>query len=431
VKRAYVIGALAAVALVGGAAAVFGVANLTPVPDRIPTTRPTRGDIDVRIHTMGELGPRRSMTMAAPTVGGMLQILTLASAGSVVKEGDVVIQFDRAEQEFNLQQAESELAEAEQSIVKLKADARVQASTDELNLQHARHELRRAELAVSGNEFEGAIKAAKNNLSLEEARGNLAQLEGDVKTHAESSRAALAVALEKRTKSQIAADFAKKNIESMTVKAPIGGLVVIKDNNDASGGFMYEGMKLPSYREGDAVQPGRTVAEVIDLSEMEIKAKVSEAERSSLSAGASANITLEALPGAPLTAESKGIGGIAQNDFWEPQTTQQFMTSFGLSHPASDLRPGMTARIVVQGEKLTNVTHLPRQVLFEKEGKPIVYVRDGASFKPMPVQIVRVTENRVVLKDFPVDTDVALVNPDTYNDRAKTAASSGPMAASR
>jgi multidrug efflux pump subunit AcrA (membrane-fusion protein) len=120
VKRVYVIGALVAVALVGGAAAVFGVANLTPVPDRIPTTRPTRGDIDVRIHTMGELGPRRSMTMAAPSVGGMLQIVSLSPAGSVVKESDVVIRFDQAEQQFNLQQAESELSEAEQAIVKLR-----------------------------------------------------------------------------------------------------------------------------------------------------------------------------------------------------------------------------------------------------------------------------------------------------------------------
>ena len=103
------------------------------------------------------------------------------------------------------------------------------------------------------------------------------------------------------------------------------------------------------------------------------------------------------------------------------------MTSFGLSHPSSELRPGMTARIVVNGEKLTNVTHLPRQVLFEKEGKPIVYVRDGAGFKPLAVQIVRVTENRVVLKDFPADADVALVNPDIFNERAKAASSSGPM----
>ena len=68
---------------------------------------------------MGELGPRRSLTLAAPSVGGMLQIVTLSPAGSVVKEGDVVMEFDHAEQQFNLQQAESELDEAEQEIVKL------------------------------------------------------------------------------------------------------------------------------------------------------------------------------------------------------------------------------------------------------------------------------------------------------------------------
>jgi HlyD family secretion protein len=428
-KRGYLVGLIAGAVLVGGAAAVFGVANLTPVPDRIPTTRPIKGDIDVRVHTMGELGPRRSMTLAAPSVGGTLQIVTLVGAGSLVKEGDVVITFDQAEQQFNLQQAESELAEAEQAIVKLEADARVQSSQDQLDLLHARHELRRAEIAVTGNEFVGKIEAQKNNLTLEQARRTLTQLEGDVTTHAASSRAALAVAVEKRTKSQIAADFAKKNIESMTVKAPLGGLLVLKDNQDAAGGFMFEGMKLPTYREGDTVQPGRTIAEVVDLSEMEITAKVSEAERSSISSGSPAKITLEALPGEPLTAASRGVGGIARNDFWEPQSTQQFTTTFGLAKPSATLRPGMTAQVVVQGEKLTSVTHLPRQVLFEKEGKPIVYVRDGAAFKPVTVQVVRVTENRVVLKDFPTDAEVALVNPDTFNERAKAAGPAGPMQA--
>jgi hypothetical protein len=31
----------------------------------------------------------------------------------------------------------------------------------------------------------------------------------------------------------------------------------------------------------------------------------------------------------------------------------------------------------------------------------------------MAVQVLRVTENRIVLKDFPGDKDVALVNPET------------------
>jgi hypothetical protein len=86
----------------------------------------------------------------------------------------------------------------------------------------------------------------------------------------------------------------------------------------------------------------------------------------------------------------------------------------------------------VDGERLKNVTHLPRQVLFEKEGKPVVYVRDGLQFTPLPVQVLRVTENRVVLKDFPVDKDVALVNPETGGTGAKQAAApQGPVGAAQ
>jgi HlyD family secretion protein len=404
--------AVLVMALVGGAA-VFGLPDLSPKPDEIPTTRPVHGNIDVRVHTIGELGPRRSMVLAAPTVGAMLQIIALSSGGAVVREGDIVIEFDRAAQQYNLQQAESELAEADQELVKLRADAKVQAAQDQLNLLHAQHDLRRAEIKVSGNEFVGRIEAEKNNLELEEKRRNLTQLDADIKTHAESNRAALAALEEKRAKSRIASDFASKNIESMTVRAPLGGLVVIKENQDASGGFGFPGMSLPDYRIGDAVQPGRSVAEIVDLTEMEIKTKVSETERSSVASGAHAKVQIEALPGAPMNGSSKGIGGLAQKMFWEPDTSRQFNAAFALARPSAVLRPGMTARVIVEGETLKNVTHLPRQVLFEKEGKSVVYVREGRAFKAVPVKVASITETRVVLRDFPADADVALVNPET------------------
>jgi multidrug efflux pump subunit AcrA (membrane-fusion protein) len=85
-----------ALAAIGGVA-VLGLSGLSPALDRVPTTRATRGDIDVRVHTLGELGPRRSVTLSAPTVGGLLQIVTLVPAGAVVREGDVVVEFDQAE----------------------------------------------------------------------------------------------------------------------------------------------------------------------------------------------------------------------------------------------------------------------------------------------------------------------------------------------
>jgi multidrug resistance efflux pump len=420
---------LAAVAIAlaaAGGAAALGVTGLPAGATGVPTTRPTRGDIDVRVHTLGELGPRRSMTLSAPTVGGLLQIVTLAPAGTVVREGDVVVEFDQAEQLYNLQQAESEVAEAEQEIAKLQADTKVQASTDALALLHARHEVRRAEIDVSGNEFVGRIEAEKNNLKLEESRRALEQVQDDVKTHAASNKAALAVLEEKRSKARIAADFARRNIDSMTVRAPLDGLMVLRDNRDAAGNFGFPGMTLPEYRAGDTVQPGRTIAEIVDLTEMEIKTKIAETDRPALEGGKAAKVQVEALPASPLTGASKGIGGLAQNEFWEPQITRQFSAAFALERPSASLRPGMTARLVVEGETLKSVTHLPRQVLFEKEGKPVVYVRDGAQFKAVPVKVARVTENRIVLQDFDPEADVALVNPETGAASAGTGGAAGP-----
>jgi len=425
-KARYLIAAVAAMALVGGAA-VFGLPDLSPAPDQIPTTRPSHGNIDVKVHSLGELGPLRSQVLSAPSVGGTLQIVTLSASGSVVREGDVVLEFDRAEQQYNLQQAASELAEADQEIVKLEADSKVQAAQDRLNLLHSQHEVRRAEINVSGNEFVGKIEAEKNKLALEEARRNLTQLEADIKTHAETNRAGLAVVQEKRSKARIASDFARKNIENMTVRAPLAGLVVIKENQDASGGFGFPGMSLPEYRQGDTVQPGRPIAEVVDLTEMEVKTKVPETERASVASGVPAKVLVEAMPAATLSGSSKGVGGLAPNAFWEPQTTRQFSTTFALTRPSASLRPGMTARVVVEGETLKNVTHLPRQVLFEKEGKPVVYVRDGAGFKAVQVKVARITENRVVLEGLPVDAEVALVNPDTIERRAAGSSGSNAM----
>src|SRR4029079_5291747 len=142
----------------------------------------------------------------------------------------------------------------------------------------------------------------------------------DIKTHAATNRAARAVLEEKRSKARIAANFARKNIENMTVRAPLTGLVVIKENQNASGGFGFPEMSLPDYRQGDTVQPGSTIAEVVDLTEMEVKTKIPETERASVNSGVPAKVQVEAIPGASLTGSSKGVGGLGQERLWGAAT---------------------------------------------------------------------------------------------------------------
>jgi multidrug resistance efflux pump len=140
------------------------------------------------------------VNLVTPSAGGMLRIVRMTPTGASVKAGDVVMEFDPADQQFQLEQAASDLAEAEQNIVKIKADAAVQAAQDQVGLLTARFDVRRAELDSLGSEFTSAIQAQKNVLSLEEAKRRLAQLEEDVKSRTVTSRASLAVADERRNK---------------------------------------------------------------------------------------------------------------------------------------------------------------------------------------------------------------------------------------
>ncbi len=190
--------ALAGGVLLAGLAVLVAVQRLHATASTIPTTRVQKGTVELDIHTNGELRTPHASVLAAPAVNGTLQIVRLLKTGATVKAGDVVVEFDPIEQQFNLEQSRSQLAEAEQEITKAKADADVKAAEDQVALLKAKFDVRRAELEVSRNELVSEIDARKNLLNLEEAKRRLAQLEQDINSRTISNKASLALLVEKR-----------------------------------------------------------------------------------------------------------------------------------------------------------------------------------------------------------------------------------------
>jgi multidrug efflux pump subunit AcrA (membrane-fusion protein) len=190
--------------------AALGVAGATGFQEAkvsvgaIPTTRVKLGTVETKVYTRGELRPSKTAMLVAPPVGGTLQIVHLAKTGTLVKANDVVLEFDPSEQEYNLDQARSDLAQAEQEITKSKADAAVQTAQDQVDLLKAKFDVRRAELDVSKNELLSAIDAKKNLLTLDQAKRHLEQLQHDFKSRTASGLATIAVSEEKRNKARIA-----------------------------------------------------------------------------------------------------------------------------------------------------------------------------------------------------------------------------------
>lgn len=428
-KRPRLARTLAVLFVIGlGTAIAVAVPRLPKGGITTPTARVTKGPLKLTVHATGELRAGRSVTLVTPPVGGMLRIVRMIPTGEPVKAGEIVMEFDPADQVYALEQAKSELAEAEQGIVKMRADAAVQAAQDQEALLTARFDVRRAELDTSGNEFISAIDAKKNLLSLEEARRRLAQIEEDVKSRAVNNQASLAVAEERRNKATMAMQRAEQVIQSLELRAPLDGVVSVKQNNEAAGGFFF-GQTLPEYREGDSVWPGRAVVDVIESGKMELRAKVNEIDRANLVSNQESAVYIDALPGETFKARVGALAGLASraNFFESASVTRQFDVKFEFVEPDPRMKAGSSARVVIDGREVPDALHVPRQAVFEKNGKNHVFVRVGDRFEPREIKIAHKTESRIAIEGLVEGAEVALVDPTAA--AAATPAPSSPMPA--
>jgi multidrug efflux pump subunit AcrA (membrane-fusion protein) len=422
---------LAAVVLLGIAAAAAVMAKGSPVlPETrsaVPTSKVVRGPLKLTVYALGDLRAGRTTNLVAPPAGGSLRILKLLPTGTEVKKDDTVIEFDPSDQQFNVEQAKSDLAEAEQQIVKMKADNAVQASQDQLNLLTARFDVRRAEIGVLANEFVGTIEAQKNALTLEEAKRRMQQLEQDAASRRATGEAALAVVDERRHKAELAMQRAQSIIENLAVKAPMDGLISVKENRDGQY-FFFSGMVLPEYREGDTTFSGRNVADLIESGKMEVRAKVTEVDRDNLQTGQSATVQIDALPGRTFAAKVGPLSASAsRGSFFETSAVRQFDISLELERPDPAMRAGSSLRVTIDGREISNALHVPRQAVFEKAGKNYVFLQTGDRFERHDVKVVTATESRAVVDGLHEGDVIALVDPDVALSRTKSS-SGGPLA---
>jgi len=397
----------------GGSCFACRQTTVLATDSEIPTATVKEVDLQLKVFTTGALKTSQSRTVIAPPIaGGTLQIVTLAHAGAHVRTGDVVLEFDPSQQEYNLGQNRSDLLQAEQEIVKAKADAAVQAAEDQTAMLKAKYAVRRAELEVSKNELVSPIDAQKNLLALDEAKRTQTQLQQDIQSHSASNQAALAISEEKRHKARLSMEQAQQNIKNMHITAPIDGLVVIHGNRESTGGFFMDGMTLPDYHVGDQVNPGSSIAEVIDVSRLEVAAQIGETDRVNLKAGQSVEIKIDALPGETFSGKVQTVGGATSHEFWDDSARHKFDVAVELDHTDARLRPGFAVRLSILGDNLSRAVSIPGGAVFEHDGKKVVYCKRNRGFEMQEVKVRAVSEGRAILSGLPPGTVVALVNPE-------------------
>jgi multidrug efflux pump subunit AcrA (membrane-fusion protein) len=171
------------------------------------------------------------------------------------------------------------------------------------------------------------------------------------------------------------------------------------------------------------------VLDVIEAGRMELRAKIDESDRSNLTEGQSAQVSVDSLPDQIFTAKVGALSGLASRSGWfEPTATisRLFDVTFHFDEQDPRLKAGASARVFIEGKELPDALHVPRQAVFEKAGKTHVFVRTDNRFEQREVKIVQRTESRIVLEGLAEGTEIALVDP-TAARPASVPAASSPM----
>ena len=410
------------VCAVAGAATYYGLRayrNITGVKEEItPTASVTRGDIVLDVSARGELRGGNPELLFAPATGGLdMHLTTLKTTGEAVKSGEIVAEFDTTEQEYKLKEAEADLAEAEAHLAQAKAQNEAQDEEDRYALLKAENDVRLAELDVRRNPLLPALNAKENTLALEAAKDHLTQLQHNLANRKATSAAAVAIQEAARGKSESQAKTARQNIDAMTLKAHRDGYVSVHQN--ASGNMMFFGMVLPLLQVGDVVRPGMAEAEIPDLTSWEISANIGELDSGHIAVGQKAVTSIVALPGHPFAGHVKEVGGTTGNPW-----NRHFECKLTIDKPVPELRPGMSANIVITTDEMKGVLSLPAQALFDRDGRSFVYIKTASGFTAKDVTLVRRNEMRVVVTGIEQGQLVALANP---TELAKKKASAGAL----
>src|SRR5262249_32180650 len=280
-------------AVLGGAGA-YGYRRYSESTEKVevPVARVRRADFVISVKTRGEVRSVRSEVLSAPQVPDV-RIVKLAESGRPVRQGEVVVEFDAAQEEQNVLERSTSVRTADSEIVQTKASHRITNEMDGMNLMSAQYNLERSKLEASKAEVVSEIEGAKNRIDVTISEGELGQVKTTISAHDVGQKSDVERLNQKKDKAVRDMERTKSYLSKMVVRAPNDGIVNLLPNFRSQGSF---GSSPPAFKEGDRAWTGAAIAEIPDLSQMRVELKLDEVDRGRLVLGQKIRVDVDAIP---------------------------------------------------------------------------------------------------------------------------------------
>jgi len=310
-------------------------APVSPVAQPIRSATVELPDPPRGVRTVGTLAAQRITMVQVPRIagqGGALTLVKLVPNGSLVHVGDLVAEFDNTAEVKSQRDVQAKFDDLSHQVEQKRAEDRSNAAKRASDLAQANADLEKARLEIRKGPVLSEIDQLKNAEKLRDADEHVKSLLRSNQLHDASERAEVGVLALQRDRQKLTLAQAQKNLEKLTVKAPIDGMVSL-DN-------VWKNNSMGHAQEGDQLWGGNPLLHIFDPNSMVLQLSVNEADGAALVPGSTAVVHLDAYPALTFTARFDSASPVAASALGSSLKT--FSARYVLDSKDPHLLPDLT-----------------------------------------------------------------------------------------
>src|SRR6185295_8740406 len=159
--------------------------------------------------------------------------------------------------------------------------------------------------------------------------------------HDQADAASLRILELQRDRQRVAMDRAQTNIERLSIRAPLKGMVAQQN--------IFRANSNGHAQEGDQLYRGQAILSIFDPSEMMVRCLVAETDGAALVEGTQVKVYLDAYPDVALPGHFEYASPMAASALGSPIKT--FTAVFKLDKTDPRLLPDLSAAVVIEGTR--------------------------------------------------------------------------------
>ena len=167
--------------------------------------------------------------------------------------------------------------------------------------------------------------------------------------------------------SRIELQRASTNVQRMTVKSPLDGIVVMAS--------IVRNGEFGQVREGDQVNAGQPFVTIVDPRSMVLNATVNQVDAEKLRLGMKASIRLDAYPDVNLPGTLIGIGAMSKVSAFRASYVGEIPVRLKIDSTDTRLIPDLTGSAEIVLDTIRNTLLLPRAAVFYEADGQYVFVQ--------------------------------------------------------